>query len=388
MSLINPTQLRIGATGTIDGVEYRVMGRLVMSVFDGGDNYYWNEFNLEATYGGVATLVYEETQRGGEWRFFILFDPEMPLSIADARALRLGDRLNLDGTEVRINFKGRSCVRRTEGKVPQGEVCGAMEEYLNAVAGDKMVVLSWVGKRMECYHGYTFARGVAEQLFRIPIAPPSDYAKSLYSSGSYLTMQNFLFICIALFGLLLFMPTCNRLVSRPHEVKVFSSQPSLLKMGSAGNLNGRNYHITAHNLVEIAETGWRWERHEYPLTDDDGHSALLVAGEKPGSKRWWLFTIADPSLPMTPEQAGNVLLGQSVTADNLNIKVQDLFISTERPAGDSPSPDWVDLNSTTHYGFAGSSGGEMVMARWNKHGISIYRGTQLSTRDVMDRFKQ
>ena len=65
-------------TGKLSGTQYRVVGRVVLGEDEDGDTYYWNEFNLESDGGGVATLVYEETEQGGEWRLFRLFEPASP----------------------------------------------------------------------------------------------------------------------------------------------------------------------------------------------------------------------------------------------------------------------------------------------------------------------
>src|ERR1017187_7685565 len=100
MSFENPTRLRIGMLGHFAGKDYRLVGRVVMGVTDDGETYYWNEFNLEAQDGTHADLVYGETERGGEWRLFTMFEPEYPMTAADAASKRGGGRLNLTGTDV------------------------------------------------------------------------------------------------------------------------------------------------------------------------------------------------------------------------------------------------------------------------------------------------
>ena len=105
MSFENPTRLRIGMHGHFAGKDYRVLGRVVMGETEVGETYYWNEFNLEASDGGYADLVYEETERGGEWRLFTLFEPEYPMTAADAATKHVGDRLNLTGEDVRITLR-------------------------------------------------------------------------------------------------------------------------------------------------------------------------------------------------------------------------------------------------------------------------------------------
>ena len=54
MSFANPTPLRIGATGTLNGWRVRVAGRVVLGVRDGGETYYWNEYNLVDDQGEIA----------------------------------------------------------------------------------------------------------------------------------------------------------------------------------------------------------------------------------------------------------------------------------------------------------------------------------------------
>src|SRR6266542_787165 len=110
MSLANPTQLRIGAIGNLEGVDYRVVGRVVMSVTEDGETYYWDEFNLGTGFGQNATLVYEETEPGGEWRLFTMFEPEYPITAEDAATKRVGDPLNLDGTDVHVTLVDKSRV--------------------------------------------------------------------------------------------------------------------------------------------------------------------------------------------------------------------------------------------------------------------------------------
>ncbi len=143
MSFENPTRLRIGMHGNFSGKDYRLVGRVVLGETEAGETYYWNEFNLVAGDGSYADLVYEETERGGEWRLFTMFDPEYPLTAADAATKRIGDRLNLNGTDVRVTLVETSHVYRIEGQAPEGIEVGAEADYFNAEAGEIMQVVSW-----------------------------------------------------------------------------------------------------------------------------------------------------------------------------------------------------------------------------------------------------
>src|ERR1700749_2227948 len=167
MSFNNPTAVKVGMTGTFSDVTYRVLGRVVMGVVDDGTAYYWNEFNLKADSGESATLVYEVTERGGEWRWFTMFDPQFPITAADAATKRVGDPLNLDGTDVRVTLLDRSRVYYIEGQAPEGEEVGDHAEYFNAESGNTMIVVSWTGDEVECYHGVTISASVVAQAFNI-----------------------------------------------------------------------------------------------------------------------------------------------------------------------------------------------------------------------------
>ena len=126
MSYENPTQLRIGMHGDFAGKDFRLVGRSVLGVDIAGETYYWNEFNLEAKSGETATLVFEETETGGDWRLFTQFEPDFPLTAADAATKKVGDSLNLTGTDVRVTLVQRSRVYYVEAEAPEGETVGSI----------------------------------------------------------------------------------------------------------------------------------------------------------------------------------------------------------------------------------------------------------------------
>ena len=161
MSFANPTKIRIGMAAAFFGRSYRVIGRSVLGVQERGRTYYWNEFNLETSGGSYATLVFEETGLGGQWRFFEMFDPKIPMTSKAAEEKCVGDAVNLDGSTVLVTRVDRSRVYAVEGKVPEGVVVGQFANYFNAGAGDKMIVVSWTGGEMEFYSGRTIPSGAA-----------------------------------------------------------------------------------------------------------------------------------------------------------------------------------------------------------------------------------
>jgi len=398
MSFENPTSLRIGMTGTVAGKQYRVVGRVVMGMDDGGETYYWNEFNLQADGGESATLVFEETERGGEWRLFTLFEPEYPMTAADAATKRAGDRLNLDGTEVRVTLVDESRVYHLEGEAPEGVEVGDVAQYFNAEAGDKMQVVSWTGDEVEYYHGLDLARGAVAKAFGLrsetPIgsgrylgapgvsSPGSDATADHDDRGSKFVMKA---VGVLLGAAILWAGYSSWAPARrAATVKKTSAPASPLGVGNRGKLNGKNYRVAGHALVEIAQVGLRYDRHEYPLFDDDEKKALLVYGLKPGTKDWLLFTPLQPQNPLTQYQAAAIRAGETISVDGAVTPIGEIFQSTLRLV---EGPDVPELKAgDVFYGFSGQSGSTVLLVRWNNNGISFYQGKALPVKAVTAAF--
>src|SRR5262245_50102745 len=102
MAAPNPTPINVGMTGTFLSQRYRVAGRMVMSMEEEGETYYWNEFYLIADNGTEATLVFEETESGAAWKLFRLIDPPQPITAAEAASKQVGDTLDFAGRPLRI----------------------------------------------------------------------------------------------------------------------------------------------------------------------------------------------------------------------------------------------------------------------------------------------
>ena len=394
MSFENPTRLRIGMHGNFAGKDYHVIGRVVMGESEGGETYYWNEFNWQAGDRSSADLVFEDNETGGHWRLFTLFEPEYPLTAADAATKRVGDPLNLTGDDVRVTFRGSSRVYHIEGAAPEGVAVGSVAEYFNAEAGQLMQVVSWTGDEVEYYNGATLSRGMIASAFNLPEEELGGTSGKIVSSFSGSDSGNYnsglKFALQAGFVLVLFFLIFGRTLSCSTDyessvVKKIPAGPPPLAVGATGKVDDKNYRITAHAVVEIAEVGAKWERHEYQLMDDYGTKALLVCGNKPDASDWIFFEPFSPMLAPTAQQLAAKKIGEVVELDGYTGKVSEILRSTVEQTDGGELGDLKDR--TVSYGFGSVNEHRTLLARWNNAGIQFFRGRTMPAKKLEGVFK-
>ena len=396
MSFANQTPLRIGMKATFNGTRYRLAGRVVMGMDDGGETYYWNEFNLVNDGGESATLVFEETERGGTWRLFTLFEPEYPMTAADAATRRVGDQLNLDGHDVRVTLVDESRVYEIEGEAPEGVEIGDVAHYFNAEAPNRMLVVSWTGDEVEYYRGVTLKDGTVASAFNLTVerfrGPSRSAAGSAFFSARSALNETpstpgavmkiigvFLVIVISLAA----YASCRSSSRRAGVVKT-SAPAAPLTVGSVGKLNDKTWNLVGHAVVEIAQVGRVFDRHEYRLADDERNEALLVYGLKPGERAWTLFTPLQPLSSLAPQQAALLRVGVLVNLDGYVAPVTELFQSTIRQIEGPGFTDWK--TGAVSYGFSAQTNSILLLARWDETGIAFHRGLPLQTKEVTAAF--
>jgi hypothetical protein len=329
-----------------------------------------------------------------------MFEPEYPMTAADAATKRVGDPLNLDGTDVRVTLVDESRIYHIEGKAPEGEEVGDVAQYFNAEAGDKMQVVSWTGDELEYYNGIDLTRGTVAKAFGLSSETPMGSGSSLGAQGvssawsgstadHYDSTAKFVMkaVGVVLGAAILFAVYSLRAPThRPATVLKFSAPPTSIKVGSYGRLDDKNYRITGHAMVEIAEVGLRIEQHEFELRDDDGNEALLIYGWKAGAMDWYLYTTLHPLEPMSPHQAGAVRWGEAVNLDGIVARVKELFCSTVLQA---ESPNGYEFKAgRVSYGFSAQIAATILTTRWNENEISFHQGKFLPGKAVTDAFGQ
>jgi len=382
-------------TGTLGGRRYRVAGRVVMGMEDAGETYYWNEFSLVGDDGSPVTLVYEETEAGAEWKLFTLFEPDNPMSAAEAASKHVGDMVNLDGTPRRVTMVDESRVYHIEGEAPEGVEVGDVARYFNAETGDKMLVASWTGDEIEFYWGADLPRGTVATAFGLraeqlggtgqavgsSLLSPAAFGASAdgVSRGVFKVV---LALALAAIG---FYLISSRLPGRSRAVVAKTAAPvAPLVIGSEGKLSGKTWRVRGHRLVEIAQVGRVFDRHEYELADDAGGQALLVCGLKPGDADWVLFTLVEPAAPLTPVQAAALRVGGEVNLDGWVGLINRLFQSVVRQAEGTDLPDL--RAGAVYFGVEAKSGSTPLLVRWNQGGIAFYRGETLPAKQTVGAF--
>lgn len=393
MNFANPTRLRIGMQANFGGKHYQLVGRSVLGEDEDGETYYWNEYNLEAESGEAATLVFDETERTSQWRLFTMFDPEYPMTAADAVTKRVGDRLNLTGDDVRVSFRGSSCVYFVEGKAPEGEEVGTVAEYFNAVSGNIMQVVSWTGDEVEYYTGINLSSGLINSAFKLPQDFGYGESRRSFSSfgggsdGNFLSAGKFLlygFLIVFVF-FIIFGRGCSFSSSYERAPAAKAYAPARpLEVGVTGTLFDKHYHITSHSLVEIAEVGSRWDRHEYELTDDLGQKSLLVCGEKPGDTEWTVYESVFPMISPNATEDATKKVGDTIDLDGYNGKVTDILqFTVEQWDGDNTSGLQI---GSIEYGLRAVNEYRTLLARWNTAGIQYYRGRPIPAQKALAGF--
>jgi hypothetical protein len=386
MRSANPTKLQLGVKGSLLGKTYRVAGRVVMGMDDAGQTYYWNEFNLLSDDGDCATLVFEETERGGQWRLFTYFEPQFPITAEDAKTKRVGDALNLDGTDVRVTLVDESRVYSIEGEAPEGVEVGDVARYFNAEAGNVMIVVSWTGDEVECYHGEDLSTLVVTSAFGLPRESASPLpaflggSEAAASTGSLGLIKVVLAVLAVVIGVVAF----NLARPKAATLKRIAAPKSRLLVGTAGSLDGRRFGVQFHAVVEVAQVGLSSECHEYELLDGQEEKALLVCGFTPGKVDWVLFTPTFVSDALTPQSAAAMQTGRTVTIGGQSAVIRSLFQSTTvwaEPATIAPQQQGRVL-----YGFSAQADSTLFLVRWNDTGLTAFRGRPVSEKELKAAF--
>lgn len=395
MSNSNPTALRLGATGTLDGRRYTVAGRTVLSVVVDGETYYWNEFNLVDSSDNALTLVYEDAEDGSEWKLFKLFEPTLPMSVAEAVTKQIGDWVNFGGVEAQVTLVDRSRIVFVEGRVPEGVATGVEAEYFNAESGDRMIVVSWSGDEVEYYDGGVTSARRIEAAFGLPRAEVNqrgffDRLANAPDFSTYFVIAAVV-IAMAVAGFFVYSGRRNSesRLARPLPEKRMATAPPL-PIAAAGILRGKNFRVVARALVEVSRLGDRFDGYEYALMTPGNERALLIEALQGKSTDWYLLTPTGTAADLSPFAAASFRQGRPAVIGGHSMHTAQLFqLRVISETGDDSALSWPA--GMTH-GFLAKSdnvdvdGSEWMLARWTETGIESYRIGVISDSDMKSAF--
>lgn len=376
MSVIgNPTALKIGASGMLDGRRYTVRGRVVMSVMLDGETYYWNEFNLVDAAGGEMTLVYEETEEDAEWKLFKRVEPLRPFSPSAAATVRVGDDLDLGDRHGRVTMVDESRVVLIEGAAPDGIYQGSVANCINANVGERMIVISWTGEEVEYYEGVVTSALRIQGAFDLPKSAASDrrHFGSVGNDGDYSGFNVVVIILMVIGGLWFLVDTIseddgNDYVPSPSANRMAS--PLHLPNGTTGLLNGRQYRIRGHAFVEISRLADTFDEHEYALSTAEDGRALLVKALQGQRSDWYLLEPKITPAGFGPFDAARLREGAVGVIGQPSMRVAQLYRSRIfRSDGDDLKMLWT---SGIQYGFLAKDGPNSIIARWDENGVRLW----------------
>jgi hypothetical protein len=259
----NPTALTVGKSGKLCGLNYRVIGRVVLGVDVDGETYYWNEFNLVDDSGQNATLVFEEVEEGPEWKLFIMFDPVAPMTAAEAARKKVGDTVALNGKPIKVTLVGQSRVYHIEGKAPEGVEVGDIANYFNADTGVEMEVASWTGNEIEFFRGIDVSVDDVASGFNLPVEKLTGGGLAL-ADAEVETKPSIVpklvpMLIVGVVALIAFTSYTSSKKSRLSAVpKKQQTPPVRISPTASGTINGQFRSVTSHIVVEIARVGSRY----------------------------------------------------------------------------------------------------------------------------------
>jgi hypothetical protein len=269
--------------------------------------------------------------------------------------------------------------------------------YFNAESEGRMLVVSWSGDDIEFYEGHPLNAAAVASAFGFTLPAPTrsaglfrGMAATDEDSGNPFT--NFgggwlKIAAVALGAAVLVLPNwCCRRGGRERSAPPAAKQPAAtmrLRVGTSGQLQGREVNVVRHALVEIDAVGTRFDRHEYILRTDDGTHLLLINGLNGGGIEWHLFNPLpnDPGLAaMDPYAAAARRKGEALTVGGKTLHVADLFLTKPQATdGGGSAAEWPALQ----YGFTARDSQDWLLVRWTETDIRFHRGKQLSEAEVL-----
>lgn len=385
MSTVNPTGLRNGMTGQLQGRRYTVLARVVMGMEEDGETWYWNEFLLRADDNTEATLVFEDTERGPVWRFFEYFEPASPFSVTEASRLLKGSSLTMDGMPGKVDLVGQAKVYKVEGQAPAEIQIGTLSRYFNATVDGNMLVVSWTHSEVEHYWGQDLTKAAVNAAFGVAENPSrqkpqyasalGNYRRSGDSSADGIKFALKILLPILAIAFMVGVPSCETTDS-PSEVRLRKLPKESLKAGASFGHNQVSHSITEVRLAELATDGETLHGRLYIVSTPEGTQRTLLQGLAPSGVQWLLMSPPEVLLELSPTQAASLGKGARFPARNELLTVSCPF-RLRIYSSDTAQASQPRLSLTQYGLFARTDSGKMVFILWNERQTFLHEPSVL-----------
>jgi hypothetical protein len=372
----NPTALRIGMSGTLNGHRYTVRASVVMSARIAGQDYAWNEYYLSDSGGSELILVYEQAEDSPTWKEFRYFEPLRTMSAKEVTAKRAGEYINFDNKRGKVTDIGQSRVEFIEGHV-DGLVVGSTASYFNAVDGATWMTISCTDEQVEYYVGHATSGRTIEIAFGLSPGTARDAWKPLAPPSAAVTQTTIVGIVIAALAVIGFVTyNFGGAHAGPPPPPPKQSAPADPLAGRRDvTVGGISYAIRFHAVAEIGTLGKMFDRHEYMLMGSTGDLAWLVQGLEGNHADWHLFSPYTPPAPVTAYELAGIRAGRVARVTGRMMMIRQLFLQ------ESPVPNG-SAAAKTQYGLIAQARSEWLVARWAGETPTFYLGRQLSAAEV------
>jgi hypothetical protein len=248
----NTTPLRVGMKGTFFGREYELIGRVVLSMQEEGQTYYWDEFELVSADGHILYLEFDE----GSWKLMEPFQPSIGLLPSGAsERLHVGAMLPLEGAQVMVKEVAQKRIEFIQGQLTYEANVGDTGMYADAQRLNRHFSIEWTPDEIEFYHGRPMAErevfgafGLKQAIDALDHRAVQSRSQNLFA-GVCLILSLFSF---ALYGIALASGTNVSANSAPID----SIGPDGMRFGPINLDPGKHVHRLVINGTMTEASAW------------------------------------------------------------------------------------------------------------------------------------
>lgn len=378
MNTANPTPITTGMTGQLAGANYVVKARLVMGMEEEGETYTWNEFLLESHDGGTATLVFEETDHGPEWKLFVLTELGSPMDSHRAASMRVGDKLVFNGSTATVTCVDESRVMHVEGNPPEWIQQGDVARYFNAVAGKHEWVVSWTGDEVECYRGIGIPGEAITKAFGVTFPVTKKHSSGWGGKGFQWGLLALIIGAATIFAFTMDSRSSRRFESLPFSSGSSSAAPRpRFDLNSSIRVGDQSFRVIGHTLESVSAVQWNRARYEYLLESEQGGRHWLVESSWPRAGSWLLLKALATPPRSSPEAEAEAAQGSLIQKGDFNGHLAYHYLSSGKQGTVENIPLHGKQGQVFHYLATNDAGGVLV-ASWNESMLEFLAGEILN----------